>query len=462
MTSSRQIVLLLAAASVLLPQICFCGGGDAPASERLGYCRSVEFDGGKPEIAGVELDKAIYERTGSFSGIRVLDSNLSEIPFRISRMFVRKQSSRRVRCASEVVSLKKLDDNRIELLVKNLDPQKIPRFLTFVTQSSDYDKQVTVTAGSSTEDWGKSADEQSIFDYSSIYGLSSNTVDLPSDPPGPYYKVLISNFSESRQGKRIEMVEESREGKDYSQITKKILLNDDLRIKEVVLEALETVFHNDFPVTRELETVTLSNSVADKSNEVVIETFRQPVTTLRIVPESKNFSRKYQILASDDKEKWQQISAGTISSISIQGLEKSNLSCEFPETRKKYLKLLVHNADAPELRISQIVCSGPVYRAEFIPPENTSGIKLYYSGEMPPPRYDIEDIFAKIANPAVTTLKLGTESANPLFKGPRPPSFLESKTILYVVIVVMLAVLAMALMKALSKIEQPKEENTKD
>ena len=454
MSLTRFIMVLAAAYALLLSPV--SASAPQPPQETLKFFRDVRFDGKVPELASVRLDMVLYEALDGFSDMRLLGADFAEIPFRVSKQYTRREVVRRQACDSEVVSLKKLEDNRIELVIRNKSRDLVPRFLIFSIKSKDYDKQVTVHSGTQPESWGDPAPEQSIFDYSSIYGISSNTIKLP-EGQGPYYKVLISNFSESRQEKRMELVEEKRDGADFSQITKKILKNDDLMINQIRLEAEIRSFKDDVQVTEQLSSEIISDAVVDKSTEIIVDVFRQPVTEISLKPRSKNFSRDCSIFTSDDREAWRRVFSGPISCISLQDLNSSQLECSLPESRARYLKVVINNLDAPPVEIAGVVCGGPVYKIEFIPPADTSRVRLYYGGNMPAPRYDVAEVIAKIANPTITELKLADEAANELFRGPSQPSFPESKTALYVVIVLMVILLGAALFKGIKKIDQTTE-----
>lgn len=424
---------------------------------KLKYVRDIETEQKKIEgISAVTLDRPIFEHVDNFSDIRIFGMGNNEIPFRIRKQYARKKETSRIVCSSKVISLKKLDDNRIEIIIQNRDEKHTPSFLTIRTPNRNYDKKVTVANGASPDKWGQDNEDQAIFDYSAIIDLANNTVTLPQKVKGKFYKIVIANFSELKQSKRMEIIEERRGGKDFSEIKKKMQLNDDFKIDRIILEAEETVFQDKAPVTKKVETEMVSTKDLEKEKKtiIVLDVFRQPVVVLELESTSTNFFRNISIYGSKDKDKWSSLANGRISRIDIGNYQKSELKIEIPENRSRYLKIEIENGDAPPIQVTEVNCSGAVYLAEFLLPESSEGIKFYYGGKLPEPQYDIEEVLSKLINPKYTDLKLGIEMGNPSYSDKQEEvSFLESRVLMYIIISVMVLVLGIALFTGMKKIE---------
>lgn len=432
----------------------YANAGEAINS--LQYFREIKVEGKVDKIAGVPLDKEIYQHIDGFSDIRITDAVGNEIPFRIMQEFTRREKKQRSSCSSRVVSLRKLDDNRIELIIQNTDKKLTPKYLTFQTLNRNFDKQVSVANGTSKNKFGKALTGQAIFDYSAIIDLSNLTVNLPAGK-GKYYKVIIANFSETKQSRRMEVIDEKRGGKDFSEIKKKILTNYDFQIKDILLEAEKTVFLKKAEVIREVEVTVLAHAEKDKKTELVLDVFQQPIVTLEFNTSSNNFSRYVKISGSDDRKKWWSLGDGTITKIDLGNLKKQEIKIQVSEARNRYLKIEVRNGDGPVLQDLKVVACEKIYNAEFLYPEGQSGLKLYFGGDVPAPQYDIDEILNRIANPQITILHLGPIQDNPAFSGEVETSILESKILLYVIIGVMVLVLVGALASGLKKIEEVEE-----
>lgn len=428
----------------------FANAGDS--RNKLKYFRNIEMKKGEGGIAAVTLDKEIYNKIESFSDIRITDNVGNEIPFRINRQFTKRKINTMVVCDSKILSLKKMPDNKIEIIVKNLEKKFIPQTLTIVTENKNYDKEVSIAIGNEENKYGKSVKDQAIFDYSDIIDLSNNTVTLPQGK-GKYYKIIIGNFSEVKQSRRMELIEETRRGQEFSEIKKKILSNENFRIKKLILKAKQVSYKNKALVTEHVPAELVSNKTIDKQTELIMQVYRQPVVSFLLVTPSQNFTRSVNVYGSKDKKSWIYLTRDKITKINIGGLKRNELDMKIPENRLNYLKISIDNGDGPTLDIDDVKVSAAVYNAEFIAPANGQDLKFYYGGDLPAPEYDIDEILANINNPKITYLKLGEAKTNPDFSDKEETSFLENKVLLYVVIGLMVLVLGGALVSGMKKIE---------
>lgn len=429
---------------------------------KLKYVRDIETADQKVEgVAAVALDRPIFAQIDNFSDLRIIGLGNKEIPFRVRKQHARKEQVNRILCSSKVISLKKLDDNRIELVVQNLDKKHTPTLLTIRTPNRNYDKNVSLSSGTSAGEWGPDDAEHAIFDYSAIIELANNTVPLPKNQPGPFYKIVIANFSELKQSKRMEIIEERRGGTDFGEIKKQMRLNDDFKIDQIILEAEEIAYLDKAAVTQKIDTEILSQQdlEKDKQTVLILDVDRQPVVSVNIETTSSNFSRNISVYGSADKDKWNFLTSGKISRLDIGNYQKSELKIEIPERRYRYLKIEIKNGDTPPLKITEINCFGAVYHAEFLLTENAKDPKLYYGGKLTTPQYDIEEVLAKLVNPKYTDLKLAVEMKNPSYSAKsEEDSFLQSKALMYIIISVMVLVLGFALFSGMKKIDNVEKE----
>ncbi len=134
--------------------------------------------------------------------------------------------------------------------------------------------------------------------------------------------------------------------------------------------------------------------------------------------------------------------------------KKRDMILRIPETYRRFLKIVIHNRDAPALDDISLKCFSAVYHAQFLLTDKKGDSKLYYGGDIPSPEYDIDAILANIADPKFSMLTLGPEESNPLFSGKPGQSFLESRALLYIIIGIMVLFLGAALFKTMKKIEE--------
>lgn len=456
-TSFMSVVIFVAIS--LLPGFASIAG---TITSELKYVREIKPCEQKSTVAAVWLDKTIYNHIDAFRDIRIIGADDSEIPFRTR--ISRKSQTKTIKTAgpSKIISLKRLPGNKIEIILKNSDKKRTPVSLTIRTPSRNYDKRISVsTSFSKSGDFSPFGSEQSVFDYSAIIPLSNNNVKLPQTPQGRFYKITISNFSELKRSKRMELIKERRAGGEFSEIKKVIRFDDEFKIDSVTLNFEKRVDVKKAPVQEAAESAIIANSVIKKKSVVILETYRQPMTRVIVETPSLNFKRAWEIFASKDKNKWRFISSGTITKIKIGNYEKIKTTLDFPETRRRYLKLVVRNLDAPPIKISKVECFRNAYLAEFIiPTEGGDNLKFYYGGDLSEPRYDIDAILAGISdNASPIMLTMGPEKNNPEynFHG-TTKSFWESKTLMYVIIGVVCLFLGMMLLSGFKKIVDVPEE----
>ena len=450
-SASRWIFAILAGLAT------FQTTASAKIAEKLKYLRPVEKGGAPSSLAAVRLDKTIYEHIADFSDIRLLDTNGTEIPFRVRLLRKTKPKTIKTTRTATIISLKRLPDNKIEIVVKNPDKNRIPVSLTIRTPNKNYDKKISIsTAPNQKGKWTPFGGEHSIFDYSAIIALSNDNAPLPSQPTGRFYKITVSNFSETKQSKRMALVTERRSGKEFSEIKKVMRFDDEFKIDSVALNFEKKIEAKDAPVTEPAESAIIANSNVKKNTIVVLNTFKQPIVEMKLSTPSVNFNRQWTLKSSNDRKEWLQVSSGGIEKIRVGSYARTTLKLHFQETRSRYLKLIIRNQDAPPIKIDGVECRRNAYAVEFIvPPKGGDSLKLYYGGDLPEPRYDIEAVLSKLTGTDPTFLKLGAETPNPAYSPGKSEenSFWTSKTMMYVVIGVVCLFLLLLLTSGFRKID---------
>jgi hypothetical protein len=427
-----------------------------PLKTKLKYVRDIAPCDKPGTLAATRLDKDIYDKINGFSEIRILNSAGKEVPFRTRLSRATQTKTIKIPCASKIVSLKRLKGNKIEIIVKNTEKTRIPISLEIRTPNKNYDKKISISTGDGTNgEWVPSTNAHSVFDYSAIIALSNKTVPLPKHPTGKFYKITISNFSETKQSRRMRIVTERRSGKDFSEIKKVMRFNDVFKIDRIIFTAEENKLMKKTPILENAESAIIANSVENRDTIVVLQTFSQPITRLELKTPSVNFSRKLSLLSSDDKKQWSPICEGLITKVSVGTYIKTSMRLNLPETRSKYLKIIIHNQDAPPIKISAVKCSRNAYVAEFIiPADSETRLKFYYAGNVPAPRYDIDAVLANLKNPVPLFLELEPEKLNPDYSPAAPAgSFWNSATLMYILIGVVAAFLCILLFSGIKKID---------
>jgi hypothetical protein len=259
----------------------------------------------------------------------------------------------------------------------------------------------------------------------------------------------------------MEIITEKQLGKDFSEIKKKTVYNKQFHINNIVLTEISYVYTDKQPITQIVETQHIKTEQVKQTTEIVIDTFRQPISKLDIIPTSDNFFRKTQILKSTDQETWHRVTSAEISSLHIANISKENLKISFAETRTHYIKLIIYNEDSHPIEIEKVNVQGPVYYAEFLMPEPLTDLTVYYGGtQIAAPKYDINRILNALPNPTFNMVKLGQQEQNPEYnKSPKAAfSFLTRKISLYIIIIIVLITLAFVVASCIKKIDKLPDE----
>jgi len=408
-------------------------------------------------LSAFKLDKEIYENINSFAEIRVIE-NVTQIPFRVEKQYSKQKIETEKACKSEIISLKQNDDNSIEIIIKRDKDSQIPSKMIINTGDRNFDKNVLVYTGKNIDDWSTPQKPQSIYDYSEIINLRKDTITLDKSK-NMFYKVVISNFSEQQIAQKMEIITEKQLGKDFSEIKKQTIYTKKLHINAIELKEISYIWKEKQPITEFVYSASNEWKQVDQTTEIVIDSFMQPISEVELNPDTVNFFRKIEIFKSIDKETWRRIKDDEIYNCHIVNISKERLKISVPETRTKYIKLKIYNNDSQPIALNRINFYGPVYHVEFLTQNRIVGLAVYYGGELPAPKYDINQILKSISNPEFSILRLGEQTVNPKYHYKKESfSFLSKKSTLYIVIAIILATLAFVVASCIKKINNLPEE----
>ncbi len=420
----------------------------------------------RADIARIPLDSEIYNSTSmSLGDIRLLDADGSEIPFAIAPDESPEKTVHTKRVKSEIVSLKKLDGNAIEIIVKSPDSPEDFSGIDIDTRSRNYEKQISVQASDDMTNWTQVCSDNSIFDYSEFADLSNSSISFPKIHRNKYFKILISNFSEEKKSPRHEFVTEKRLGSDFSVIEKISVSSEPLRLDNIFLIAkTEKTLRQQ---RRKIEYQAKDFSVRNlpDATEIFFSTRMEPLDSVVLETESANFARECRVYASDDGKSWQELSGsrGKIKKVKISNFYCSDMELAL-NGRHRHLKISITNGDAPPLEFTGVKLFGSRHMLEFIlaSVKSPEGMKIYYGNpEITAPSYDVGEIIGSLKNPSYIEIIPGAEIKNPDFsKGASSSSFLSGKHIFYVFIAVMIIFLSFTLFKSFKTIELKSNDNS--
>ncbi|HCE42325.1 MAG TPA: hypothetical protein DET40_02105 [Lentisphaeria bacterium] len=452
----RKKLDIIAILLVFISTACFASASDI--REDFRYFKPIPKTEESTDVLRIILDSDTYDATSAnYSDIRIFNSKGMEIPFITSFDLINETKTEYSYNTAEIVSLKKLNDNRLDICIEIPGKkQNVVSGLTIKTASRNFEKQVSVEASSDMSDWKPVCHGQVIFDYSEVTPLSNSTVKF-NGTPMKYFRITIANFTENRKSPRTEIVNEKRQGGDFSRIEKMTINTEHLKIDEIGFLIKSEKVISTKARTQEIPITGFTVKEEQNKTEITFSTRREPMESVTLETSSMNFSRNCSVSSSEDGKGWQPLSMGAkLTRIDIGGYKESNLSIPL-EARFRNYRITIINGDAPPLKFTGAKAYGTVRFLELINSKDASadGLSVYYGGtEIPFPSYDIEEILGKLKNPSFLKLAPGAQQENPAYKpGPRCSSLLNSRTFFTAIVVLMVLILSLTLFKSFKKIE---------
>ncbi|MCJ8332477.1 MAG: hypothetical protein HRT89_11685 [Lentisphaeria bacterium] len=361
------------------PALLFCTVvlAEAPLEYYQKFC-VVKFDTKSQEdLWAIQLSSEVYNQNSALNTLRLINDQGKEIPYILKKRQRIKMNKHIAQLDTRIISLKKNDDNTVEILVQNKDNDPAS-FLRVKSSVLNYDKTITIYGGQDLRCRKQLGPKQRIFDYSKIIDLSSDRIDIPANKYA-FYKVKINNFKEIKRQSH-ELINEKHQGKLVSRIEK-------LRLNDAVFKIKNIHFYREYEqadhqseISMEYPLNVLSRQTADKKSVFILQSKSEALSQITLSSESVNFSRQMTIEISDDREQWQHLISSRIQKIALGQIERTATRLSFNETRSPYYRITINNKDAPALKQISFAAEGPVYQVIFLPQEGNS-IRLYYQAD---------------------------------------------------------------------------------
>ena len=404
----------------------------------------------------INISDEIYDHSAiSLSDIRIIDLKGNYIPYVVTPLISTKYENYSKTCKSVLQKLNKLENNKIELIIENQETNKllIPDKITVLTRAKNYEKQVQVFGSDNIDVWAPKLNEGRIFDFFDIANIANREVSFPGKRSYKYYKIIIDNFTERTDDKIFEVIEEIRSNEKYSQIKKQKKIDQALKIDKIILSSVQQRKSTQKYEQKKYKIKSFSINEKDNSTEILLTTFRQPVSSLEIFTDNLNYSREISVEGSNDGKNFHYIKRNKISKISIPGYKKSENIISFGEKKFKYYKLTIINKGTSPLNIKDVEMTGIQYQIRFIVDNIPDQLSIFFGNSIvKKPYYEIADVLRKIKPDALTVCTINPVKENPYFHSKRF-TFLDKKVLLYVFVGLMIILLSYAIFVAMKKIE---------
>lgn len=439
----------------------------AQDSDVFRYSRSIEIAGDTPdELFTVSLDSDVYAATrDGFPDVRIFDEAHRLVPFLIRP--ASESKSREIRNSWSAVSpaLKPLEENGMEIRIALAKDDPSPGGLRFVTPLKNFEQQVRVFV---TVDGAETllVDGALIFDYSQFMDVRRTDVDLPVTAAREF-RIVVEKLTSEQESQLLELSRSLKEGTEEGRTEKVTVERRPFRIDRIEFwhEKVEEVAGSKVVQPYALTDFKVTQEPDDKQTLVEFTSRREPLTAIKVVTDSRNFSRRVEVQIDVDSSavsKWNTIAEGTISQFQLQGLLEERVTIGLPETRHDHYRVVIKNGDSPELAITGIEAEGLQYQIVFLKQPGQTVQLSYGSDSAEAPQQD--DIALKTAltrkmSPA--TAKLGVQPTMQAVaeKPIDAKTLVNNPFVLGSIIAVLLAALGWGLYQASRRIDQMPNED---
>ena len=418
-------------------------------------------------LTSVRLDKHVFAKSANgFADIRVFAGD-QEVPYVLETPMKVETRPVQLVCPSDVITVRELSDNRIEIHARLRKRSKPATSLELVTGLRNFEKRVTVRGKKDRGEWQELARNVPVFDLSRFMKVAETRVALPANDCRTF-RIQISNVTDTRQGMLSQLTRESQAGRPVKEITTVTRETRDFRIEEVIFRRTEQKTSKQTPRT---ETLALSEfkvreNKGEERTEILIQSRRVPLVGLTLETGSRNFSRTVILqrkVPRPGPSEWAEVARATLSRIEFRQFSRSKLAFRFSEVRENVLRLLILNGDSPPLDVTGLRAEATIRDVLFLAKPGT-GYKLYYGGNVSAPKYDAATVLRQLrgkSDAKPIELPLGEFAENPGFRRLGTiGNLLNSKALLVLVMIVMVAILGWAVYVAVRKIDQIQPEDS--
>jgi hypothetical protein len=382
------------------------------------FRKDIERRDAKAEnIVAVPLDADVCAAArDGFPDLRVFDAEGKETPFLLEKATERLTQPVHTECGKHV-ALKELADG-LEVVL-SLDANQLPADrLVIWTPLSNYERRVRVFGSKSGDDWQPLVKDGLVFDYSRYMDVSNREILLPKNDYRRF-KVVISDFADSKESPFLELTRRYRDGKESERVEKTVLERRPFRIDRIELWGTkdETMAESEKKVAYPVKMSRIEEDAADKTTIVYVAARREPLTELSLQTSSRNFSRAVSLQTPTmrgPRNRWTDIAHGQISVLDFGHFHRATLSVSFPEQRQAEYRIVIHNEDSPPLKITGVKAKGDQYRAVFLAGPSQTYRLCYGADETETPKYDAIAVLAplRLQGGQPTECALAAESAN--------------------------------------------------
>ncbi len=415
----------------------------------------------KEAIAAAQLDSQIFSATrNNFPAIRIIDKDDVEVPYLIQKAIDTKTRIIEENCRSDVMSLRELPENKIEITIRLRENEPSADGLTLITPHKNFERRVSVFGSEDGEYWIEIVKGALVFDYSRYMDVDNRKIDLLKNK-FRLFRLEVEDVVDEKASPFRNLWLKMSDEAELEHVEQFSVFNRTFRIDRIDLwrRNKRQQFKNEVKANYPVAKFTISEDEEKKQTIIEVATLREPLTSLGIATPDRNFHRRAHVevkRAQYGSEDWVEIGHATLSKIDFQGFRKETIKVGFPENRADVYRLVINNQDNQPLEISGMAAEGNVYEILYLN-KTENNYRLFYGSETAEgPRYDFASVLGSMGetNQPVPT-SLSAEMSNPNFNADLDQKgfqFLENKWLLVLITAIMVAALSWILVSTGRKI----------
>ncbi len=420
-------------------------------------------------LTAAPLDSDIYASTREgFPDLRLLDADGQLVPFLIRPQIKQREVVDRSAWGASNIELTPSDAGlEIKLSLQADDPQ--PSGLSVITPLKSFDQRVAVYGTEPGQPERQLVQDALIFDYSQFMSVRRSDIRLP-DNKCRSFRLTLQALTANQESELLQITRNLTDGgkTEANRSEQMTVQRRAFRIERIDfwretkrLEEKSKVEH-DYPVAK----LAMTEDAEKHETTLTLTTRREPLTGFKIATGDANFRRTVQVLVPQEKgvrTEWREIASGTISKFAIGDFSESKLTLHFPEQRHETYRIVLKNGDSRPLNIESVSGLGHVYEAVSLRNDKNATTVSFGSDLAKAPQFDLAAIqlaLDRSTEIAASTLGPQTE-ATPAARMPlNLQAMLNNPVLLGGLVCVLIAVLAVCLMKAGKRIAELPEDSS--
>ncbi len=379
----------------------------------------VSVSAGMEKFGAFSLDKEVFRSAKSdASDLRIIRDGAEEVPYEIVDIG-RPEGAKQVRAT--MLNNAFIEGKEQSFVLDFGAGQGAHNFslLDIGLENRNFRKHVTIAGSDSIGDWKVLERDAILYDYSLDIVARKTTLSYPLTT---FRYLLITISAEGGAPLRVlgatgTFIKET---------------GTEAMRKEVRYDAILSVVENNDARTTDI--------VLDREQNGI------PAHKLALETPSKDFYRQVKVYTrSDENALWTPEVTDVIFNYSDPLFQGSNLTISMPETRSRFIKIVIINNDNKPITVSRAALFGRA-RTVVFPYQEKASYRVYYGNQFArAPQYDLAQILAHVkTDNQLAVFALGKESVNSAYREPekQPPLFTErypyALTALLVVLVVIM------------------------